>query len=104
MNQAGPTGMLAASQHRVHRAISGAENAWATWRGASQTAHLAAVMGHSLPCQCTPDRSADDTNFQEPRASTVVPDHADALQAAVGDGGFGHSTCAKSEWPLPLQV
>jgi len=42
MNHANETAKLAAAQAKVRRQLTRTENAWATWRGAAQSAHLAA--------------------------------------------------------------
>ena len=34
---------------KTGRTLRRAQDAWATWRGAAQNAHIAAVMGYSLP-------------------------------------------------------
>ena len=93
MNSNGnPHGKLAACLAKVDRSLTRASKAWATWRDAAKSAHLAAVMGDVLPRHLRPTQGgwsvgeciSDDTDLQDQlRASSLDSDHHWALQAAI---------------------
>ena len=93
MNSNGnPHGKLAACLAKVDRSLTRASKAWATWRDAAKSAHLAAVMGDVLPRHLRPttggwsigDCLSSDPDLQDQlRASSLDTDHHDALLFAA---------------------
>ena len=78
---------------KTGRTLRRAQDAWATWRGAAQNAHIAAVMGYSLPRHLRPGPEASWSVAESLRSDAALQrqirdscwdhDHADALQATI---------------------